>query len=710
MRQQAIRFGALVTLGAVLLVLPVSAQVDDHRDIKYPRLPDFKIQKPEVFSLENGMQVFLQEDHELPLITVNARIRTGANHEPADKVGLAGLMGTVQRTGGTATMTGDEIDDFLAARAAYVETGIGGDAGFASMSCLKGDFPEVLEVFSEVLRTPAFAEDKLRVAKVQSNTAISRRNDNVGGITSREFARLIYGPDSPLGRLEEYATIAAITRDDLIAWHGKYYHPNNVMLGIVGDFDSGAMRKSIESTFGDWPKGPAIDPPEVEYRKSANPGVYFIEKSDVTQANISVGHLGISRKNPDLFAVEVMNQVLSGGFASRLFSNIRTKKGLAYSVFGGVRSSYVRRGIFRAGMQTKSSTMAEAVDALVSELRSMITTPPTDAELSRAKESILNSFIFNYDSKSEILSQQMTYAYHGFPPDFLETYRSNIEKVTREDVTRVAKKYIKPEELTILVVGKAADFDKPLDTFGEVTTLDITIPPPPDTSPKVEKTASGLEAGAKVMARVVEAISNGNAPSLDAARSEDSVAISMGGQSMSLNRSAVLVFPDKGRLTMQTPMGEQVMAFDGEEGFAVTGGQVQDIPADRVASIKEDLARELLFLVRYHDDPTLEAILAGEEELNGVSCAVLAVTFRGLDFRIWVDADGKVLKQAYQGEHPFTGAPGQVEKLFSDYRDVEGWSIPFREVMTVDGEEVMTTTVGTVELNPEVDPAAFQKP
>jgi len=369
---------------AAAVTLPAAAQVEDHRKIKYPRLPDFKVQQPEVYDLDNGLRVFLIEDRELPLISVSALIRTGANHEPADKVGLGEIFGQVQREGGTGRMTGDEIDEYLEARAASVETEMGGDVGSAAMSCLSEDFDDVLAVFADVLRDPAFAEDKIELARLQLNTGIARRNDNVRGIVGREFSRLIYGADSPLARLTEYATVASVSREDLLAWHARYYHPNNVYLGIVGDFDTARMKQAIEATFGDWPRGPAFDPPEVPYDKEVSPGVYFIEKEDVTQANVRLGHLGILRKNPDYFAVVVMNEVLGGGFSGRLMQNVRSKKGLAYSVFGGVGSSYLRPGIFGAGLSTKSESMAEAVAALKQEVAGMIDNPPTGEEIAQA--------------------------------------------------------------------------------------------------------------------------------------------------------------------------------------------------------------------------------------------------------------------------------------------------------------------------------------
>ncbi len=473
---------ALAGLTAILTAFPAAGQVKRYTEIKTPPLPAFEVPQPVTFTLPDGLRVFLMEDHEIPVISVRTLIRTGAFYEPQDKVGLARLVGAVQRTGGTTSMPGDRIDDFLEARAASVETGIGGDTGSASMNCLKQDFDDVFKVYLDVLRNPAFAQDKLDIAKVGANASIARRNDNVGGITGREIGRLVYGPDSPLVSLEEYATIAAITRDDLVKWHKTYYHPNNMMLGVSGDFDAKSMHKTIEKAFASWPKGAAFSGATVAYREKPNPGVFFIEKPDVTQVNIAMAHLGIEQKNPDFFPAQVMNAVLGGGFSGRLMNQIRTKKGLAYGVNGGLGAAFNRPGLMRLGMQTKSVSVFDAIAALKEEVAGMITNPPTDDEMKTAKDSILNSFIFNYDSRAGILAQQMSYAYYGLPSNYLETYRTNVEKVTKDDVVRVAKKYVHTDDLTLLIVGKAADFPKPLDTLGKVTTLDITIPKKPTTN------------------------------------------------------------------------------------------------------------------------------------------------------------------------------------------------------------------------------------
>jgi len=692
-------------LAAAVLAFPTVAQVKDYRDIKYPELPEFKIPSPEVYTTENGLTVFLMEDHELPLISVNAMIRTGADYDPADKVGLAQIVGQALREGGTKSMTGDAIDDYLGARAAFVETGMSGDSGSAGMNCLADDFDDVFAVFVDVLREPVFAEDKIELAKQQMKTSISRRNDDVRGITGREFRRLIYGLDSPLSRMPEYATVAAISREDLIAFHEKYYHPNNVYLGVVGDFDSAAMKKKIEAAFGDWPRGPAFEPPAVPYAPAA-PGVYFIEKSDVAQANVRLGHLGIEFGDPDYFAVNVLNEVMSGQ-SGRFFKSIRTQQGLAYSVWGRVGADFERPGVCQMGLSTKSESMATSVAALEAETKGVIANPPTDEEIRRAKEGILNSFVFRYDSSSLILRQQMTYHYYGLP-GFLESYRANIEKVTRDDVARAAKTRIHPDDTILLVVGKAEDFDKPVSTFGEVHALDISIPPPPDTTPAVVRTAAALEAGAAALARAAGALTDGGG--MHSVSRDFTVALSMGGQSITVGQTVEIELPDKIRQVIKTPMGEQTIVIRGDQGFMSAAGQQRPLPSAAVEEAVHDLDHDLIVLLHSLDEPSLEAVSAGTEDVDGVTCDVVAVSLRGTESRLWIDPDGRVVKQSYQGKHPLQGTPGLIELHFSDYRDAAGILAPHKQVMTFEGQPLATVTLDSLSLNPQLDAQIFEMP
>src|SRR5947209_8002257 len=258
----------LLLLVAMVTVFPVqraTGQVANWKQIPVPQLPAFKPQQPKRIELSNGMVIFLQEDHELPLIDASARIRGGSVNEPADKTGLVDVYGEVWRTGGTKSQTGDQLDDFLEVRAAKVETGGGPDSTTISFSCLKGDLDDVFKAFVDVLQNPEFRAEKIDIARKAMQDAISRRNDEVGEIAHREAVRLAYGPDNPYARIPEYSTVGAITRQDLIDWHGKYIHPNNIILGISGDFDSAAMESRLRAAFEASPKGPAFPKKDIQY-------------------------------------------------------------------------------------------------------------------------------------------------------------------------------------------------------------------------------------------------------------------------------------------------------------------------------------------------------------------------------------------------------------------------------------------------------------
>lgn len=472
--------------GLVLISLAVPAkapaQAADWQQITIPPLPAFHWKVPKRVVLPNGMVVFLQEDHELPLIQGIARVRGGSRSEPATKIGMQDIYGDVWRTGGTKTQTGDQLDDFLEVRAAKVETNSSADSTTITLSCLKADFDDVFKVFNDLLRAPEFREDKVDIAQKQMFDAISRRNDDVGEIASREAAKLAYGAQNPYARVPEYATVATVERKDLLEWHRTHVYPNNIILGIAGDFDPAAMEAKLRQAFGQWAKGPAVKDTVSEFTP-ASPGYYVVPKSDVNQSSIQMVELGVRRDNPDYFAIQVFNEAFGGGFSSRLFRNIRTAKGLAYAVGGGIGSAFDHPGTTRLSMGTKSVSTVESVQALYDEIDKLSKDPISETEIKRAKDSILNSFIFNFDSPEKVLRERMAYEFYGYPPDFLERFQAAIEKVTSADVVRVATKYLHKDKLAVLVVGNTAEFDKPLSTLGQVKEIDITIPPPPGEKP-----------------------------------------------------------------------------------------------------------------------------------------------------------------------------------------------------------------------------------
>lgn len=684
-----------------------AGQVTNWKQVPIPPLHAFHPQQPRRVVLPNGMVVFLQEDHELPLIRGTARIRGGSREEPADKTGLVSIYGQVWRTGGTKSKTGDELDDYLEARAAKVEASGGVDSTTLSWDCLKDNFAEVFKVFVELLREPEFREDKIPISKNQLNTGISRRNDEPMGMAMREIRKLAYGAGSPYARVPEYATVAAVSRDDLLNWHRTYVHPNNVVLGVAGDFDSASMEAALKQAFASWPKGPAAKQAEVAF-EGPKPGIYFVEKDDVNQSAIRMAHLGTTRKNPDYYAIEVLDELFGGGFSSRLFSNIRSKKGLAYYVGGGVGTEFDHPGLFLLSMGTKSGTTAASIDALNEELDGLEKNPPTADELKKAKDAILNSFIFRFDSKEKVLQEQMAYETYGYPANFLEQYRAGIEKVTVEDVRRVARNYIHKDRLAVLVVGKSSDFDRPLSSFGPVAAIDITIPGP-TTGKKTELAGSNAE-GRALLAKVIEAFGGeAKVHAVKSLRSKRSVQVNTPQGEMAIEAEQLIVFPSQVWQKMTTPMGEMAMVISPSVAFMSAPMGSRDLPASQKEEALKDILRDPLYIAQHAGDAKFAFSAGGTAKVGEVEAKVLDVNADGVEVRWFVDPQtGHIVRTSWQGMG--MGGPGETVADYSDWKTVEGLSVPFKVVRTHAGQQQGSTEIKELVINPPVDPKLFEKP
>jgi len=453
----------------------VYPQISPKGKFAFPELNPIRMPEIQQVTLENGLRLFLVENHNYPTIGFRGQVYTGSIYEPAEKVGLASITGTVLRIGGTESISGDEIDKELETMAASIETYIGGNSGGISASMLKDDLDRCLELMADILMNPVFSEDKIELAKVSRRSMIARRNDDVEEITGREFAKLIYGGSHPYARHTEFATIDAVTREDILDFYRAYFHPNNMMMAVWGDFKTDEMVKKIRSAFQDWPRRPVKLPPKPEVSRSQSYSVHYIEKTDVNQSNIMIGHLGGLRNNPDYPALIVMNNILSW---DRMFKRIRTDEGLAYRVWGRYGANYDYPGVFSAGAQTKSESTVYAIELMLEEMKKIAAEEVTDQELQLAKDKYLNSFVFNFDSQSKIINRMLTYTYYDYPLDFADRLKDKVEKVGKADILRVAKKYLHPGLVSILVVGNEKNFDKPLSTIGKVNLIDISIPRP----------------------------------------------------------------------------------------------------------------------------------------------------------------------------------------------------------------------------------------
>ncbi|HJS65875.1 MAG TPA: pitrilysin family protein [Nitrospiraceae bacterium] len=458
----------------VLAACAGSPALGDPRQMTFKPV-EFTPPEPDRVVLENGMVVYLLEDHELPLISINATMRTGGWLDPAGKVGLASLTGSVMRVGGGAGLSAEQVDEELEQFAGDLSISIGRQSGSASLDVLSKDIKRGLQIFAGLIRTPAFEPPRVELAKLQAIEGIRRRQDNPGSIVGREFVKALYGADHPSARESSVESITRITRDDLIAFHRKTIHPNGMIVGVTGDFDKSAMLTLLRDVFGDWKQGevPVLTIADVPQNPTAKPVVRFVNK-ETSQAHLRVGHLSIKEQDPDYVALAIANDILGGSsFRSRLFNDVRTKRGLAYSVGSRLNSGVHDQGVWLMRAETKLPSTQEVIARFVANMERMRIELVTDSELAEAKEAYVNSFVFSFASPSAIVGRLIVLEYDGLPKDFLQQLRARVVALTKEEILAASKKHFNPERLTIVAVGSGEALPKLLSGFGEVKEIKL---------------------------------------------------------------------------------------------------------------------------------------------------------------------------------------------------------------------------------------------
>ncbi len=448
-----------------------AAELANPRSMSFPPL-SFAIPKSERVLLNNGTPVYLLQDHELPIVTVSALIRTGSVYDPPDKSGLAALTGSQLRGGGTKNLAPAALDAELEFMASAVESSFAADLGTLTMTSLTRNLDRTLQIFNDLLFNPGFDEKRLEVARRQALETIRRQNDDPKELADRELKKAIYA-GHPLGVIPAAASISAIKRSDLQAFHQRFVRPDSMILTVAGDFDRSAMLAALNRLVGSVRTAGTFQLPEIPPVKlQFAPAVLHAQKQ-VNQSVIRLGHLGITKDDPDLYAIRVLDFILGGSFTSRLMMEIRTNQGLAYHV--GSHFDVGRRftGNFTAETETKAETTLKTINLMTSIINSVRTAPVTEQELKLAKDSIINSFLFGFTTPASIVNQQARLEFYGYPSDYLERYRERIAAVTAKDILQAARTHLHPDAFKLVVVGDQKRLDKPLSSLGKVTDLEL---------------------------------------------------------------------------------------------------------------------------------------------------------------------------------------------------------------------------------------------
>jgi len=431
--------------------------------------PTFKPPKPKRFKLKNGLEVMLVEFHDLPLVDFNLMIKTGGAANPPDRAGLADLTAHILDEG-TKTRSALAIADQVAALGATLSTGSTWDSSNVSLSTLTKNLDPAIALFADVVINPSFEPKEFERVRDNLLTAITRRKDSPPTVANLAFTRLLYGQKHPYGwpMAGVEASIKKLTPADLRGFYDKYYHPNNAALLVAGDTTEKELRGKLDAAFAKWrarsaaaPKLPAPDGAVTATR------VFLVDKADAPQSSIRVGLIGIERKSPDYFPVTVMNLILGGGFY-RLDLNLREGKGWTY----GARSTVDSRrapGPWSAGGEFVALHTADSVKEILKEMASMRDADVTDVELARAKDQIIKSFPARFATRANVAAQLAELAVFGLPDSYITDYTKKIAAVTKDDVRRVARKYLDPNHLTIVVVG---DRKTLAESLGKVAPLE----------------------------------------------------------------------------------------------------------------------------------------------------------------------------------------------------------------------------------------------
>ena len=702
---------ALLGLLALVAVSPARALEDakfDPRTLTTPPLRSVRVPKPERYVMPNGIVVFLLEDHDLPVVRARANFKASPLWVPGGKAGLDGLTGEVMRSGGSVAHGGDWLDDRLAAIGASISADVAPDIAGGGFHCLTENTAEVVGLFAEVLRAPAFPADKIELSKVGLRQAIASRNDEMLPLLIRVSTEAVYGKDNPYARKPEYATVEAITREDCRKLQAQVFQPNRMVLAVYGDFKSAEMKKLLAAKFGDWKKGDAAAVPPPPVPGTAKPRLVFAPKDDVTQTGIVLTHLGFRADDPDYAAMTVFEMALGGGFQSRLVNKIRTERGLAYMAGAVAGADYARPGVFVAYSLTRNDSALTALDLLRQETTKVTEAPFTDAELKVAKESVVNGLVFQFAEPSAILFRSSYFELIGYPLDFLERYQKALEGVNATTVLEAAKRKVHPDRFVAIVVGKEKEFEKPLESMGlPLERVDISIPGPASKVVAGDATPEALAKGQALLAKAAS-LAGGSAAwaAVKSVSLDMEQVLSMQGQTINLSTSQQWRLPDRFVAVTKTPMGDMKQGCDGTGGWVSQMGQVKDEPR-ALAEVEKEYERSLFHLFGSPSTCQVQALEA--RTVDGTTFEVALVKSEAVkDWVLYFAPDGSLARMDYLGEG--MAGPAMQTDIFGDWKSVGAVRYPYSTKVMMDGKPLMDNKLTAIKFDAEMADDLFKKP
>lgn len=703
----AIKRITIILLAAVFLPGMFTAHLDAKQKrkldkLKFPALNE--IQKPEVKkeSTGNGIKLRLIQREKLPIVDLIMLIKGGDAFDPKDQVGLSTITSELLRIGGTKDMKPEDVDKVLDAKGISINVNSSDDYYVVNISCLKENLDEAVSIMSKMLREPAFDEDKLEEIKAKLSSSISRRNDNPSPIRGREFRKIIYGSDSPYAAVLEYEHLDNIDRAALVRHHKKFFAPASIMAGLTGPLDIARFKEIMEKYFGDWnaqvniPDSPTIKEPTHDFK------VGFVQKDNLNQSYISLGHLGIKYDAANAAKLRVFNYIFSSGFASRLVTRIRVKMGLTYGAGGGIGTRQGRPGITSFTTYTKCENTQKAIDAMLDEIDIIRKEKVTEEELKLAKEAYLNSYVFQFSSPDRVLQSRLIREFYGIDENIVERMMEDVRNVTADDILQVAQEYLHPDKIMFMVVGHKDKLDGDLSKYGKVKNIDISVKPPALKEKIPAPTPETLAKGKAVIDSLLQNKYKGY-KKLKTIIKEVNVNREMMGRKMDMGMKITQLYPGKTHIEM-TMMGMKIlMIIDGDKGMISAMGRKQPMPGSQLENGKFSDTYNILLKPENYKYQYLK-----EETIDGKTFDVVYIFNQKKDWlKYFIDKEtGYVVYEETLSKE--RGVSGVTRTVNSDFRMINGIAFSFKSETYLKDKKIGDTVVKKVTVNPKVDPAIFK--
>ncbi len=718
-------FAVWLTLAGVV---PAFAQVTDWPTEKPPRpLPARQSSFPayQIRTLANGLQVVAVSHHEQPAVSLRLLIRAGGAQDPTSKPGVAYVAAALLDQG-TTTRNAEQIASAIDSIGGAIGAGSGSDITFINAAVMKDSFGVALDLVSDLARHPAFAPDEIERQRQQILSGLKVSYDDPDYLAGVVFDRLVFG-FHPYGKPDSGTpeSIAAVTRDDLFAFHKQWFGANNAILAIVGDVTSDEAFSGAERAFGSWervtlPAVKAVDPPPPTRR------VIVVDRPGAAQTEIRVGNVALPRRHPDYLALDIATKILGGEGGNRLHRVLRSERGLTYGASADL-NALKEAGNIVAETDTRSEKTAEALRLMVEEIVRLQRVRVLQRELSDAQEYLTGSFPLTVETPSAIALQVLNAVFYGLDLNELQTYRERVNAITVEDIQRVAQLYLRPDKLSIVLVGDASVFAKDLAGVGfdqieriPIGDLDLSSPdlrrhtaPQPARLEAVafhQPVQSTADRARALIRRAIDA-KGGLAllRSIQTVRMQAVATVQSDGINTDLPTTTTIRYPGSFRIDSTTPAGRLVQVFSAGRYWVEDSKGVHEAPESMAAVIRGSVQRDTVPLLLALNDGKVSATI-GETSEAGHELPTLEVALPGSSpLTLVFDPSTTLLSRA---QYRLTSPAGDVtvEEIYSDYRDVKGLKVAFVTDVRRDGAPAVRRTLRTVEFNVPVDAALFTKP